>query len=166
MLQLIFLIGLLLFAVFVCVFVGGGSRRWCLSTSGIVRVVSDDGHPRGGFRRITVRKEGREKEREKKTELVESRSRGTYVNQFVVVALLQIVQHGRVVQVSQIGHVFDFLEFRRIDRMANVFLERLLLRGSRTEPSIRVRFCLELSLNHIEKLAIFCIPIHALHQLY
>jgi hypothetical protein len=37
------------------------------------------------------------------------------------------VQDGRIVQVSQICHVFHFLEFRRIDRKALVFLDHLFV---------------------------------------
>jgi len=38
----------------------------------------------------------------------------TYVDQFGVVTLLQIVQHRRLVQVGQVCHIFGFLEFRRV----------------------------------------------------
>lgn len=38
----------------------------------------------------------------------------TYVDHFAVVSLAQIVQYGSFVQIGQIGHIFDFFEFRRI----------------------------------------------------
>lgn len=78
----------------------------------------------------------RGKEKKQEQSISNVRSRCTYVNQFGVVALLEIVQNGRVVQVSQIGHVLDALELWRIHRVALVFLERSLLRrvaGDRIE---------------------------------
>ena len=38
----------------------------------------------------------------------------TYVDQFEVIALTQIGQHSRFVQICQVGHIVDFFEFRRI----------------------------------------------------
>lgn len=51
----------------------------------------------------------------------------TYIDQFGIVALTQVVQHGGVVQIRQVGHVFHFLKLGRIDRMTLLFLERLFL---------------------------------------
>ncbi len=74
-----------------------------------------------------IKGERERKKEKKKTKLVVSSSRDTYIDELGVVALSQIVQDGRVVEVSQIGHVFNFFEFRRIDRKALVFLEMLFL---------------------------------------
>jgi hypothetical protein len=66
-------------------------------------------------------------ERERKI-LISNVERGrTYIDEFVEVALAQIMQHARFTEVSQIGHVFDFLEFRWIDGIDKIALERLFL---------------------------------------
>jgi hypothetical protein len=39
----------------------------------------------------------------------------TYINDFMKVALSQVMQYSSFVKMSQIGHVFDFLEFWWID---------------------------------------------------
>lgn len=55
----------------------------------------------------------RERKKTKKARLV-LRSGGTYVNQFSVVTLSQIVQDARRIEHSHVGHIFDFFEFRRV----------------------------------------------------
>ena len=81
-----------------------------------------------GARRGSAIEAGGPREKREKNKMISSiRPRSTYVNQSGVVALLEIVQYCGVVQVSQIGHVFDAFEFRRIDRVAMLFLERFLL---------------------------------------
>lgn len=53
-------------------------------------------------------------ERERKRVSGVRSRQSTYVDQFGVVTLLEIVQHRRLVQVGQVGHIFGFLEFRRV----------------------------------------------------
>lgn len=65
----------------------------------------------------------------KKERISSERSRQlTYVDQSGVVTLLQIVQHRRLVQVGQVGHVFGFLEFRRVHLGQLVLAELFRLR--------------------------------------
>ena len=67
------------------------------------------------------------KRRRKKTK--EERQCGcSYVDELEVIALLQVVQDGAVIEIGQIGHVFDALEFRRIDLRALIFFDQLVLR--------------------------------------
>lgn len=65
----------------------------------------------------------------------------TYVDQFAVVTLLEVVQHRRLVQVGQVGHVFGFLEFRRVHLGQLVLAELFRLRGHCGEF---VRFCISI----------------------
>lgn len=40
----------------------------------------------------------------------------TYIDFFIIVSLTQVMQYGSFVEMSQVGHVFDFLKFRWIGR--------------------------------------------------
>lgn len=51
----------------------------------------------------------------------------TYVYEFVVVALLQIVQNGCFVKICEISHIFDFLEFGRVHLSNKLLFVGLLL---------------------------------------
>lgn len=46
----------------------------------------------------------------------------TYVDELVVVTLFQIVQNSTFVKIGQIGHIFNFFEFWRIDLTNVLFL--------------------------------------------
>lgn len=50
-------------------------------------------------------------------------SQGTYVDQLVVVTLLQVMQHRGIVKICQVGHILRFLVFRGIDLANLIFLE-------------------------------------------
>lgn len=50
-------------------------------------------------------------------------SQDTYVDQLVVVTLLQVMQHRGIVKVCQVGHILRFLVFRGIDLAQLIFLE-------------------------------------------
>lgn len=81
--------------------------------------------------RTSERASERERERKKKEERAISVAYhyATYVDQFAVVTLLQVVQHRRLVQVGQVGHVLGLLEFRRIHLGQLVLAELFRLRG-------------------------------------
>lgn len=49
--------------------------------------------------------------------------RGTYVDELVVVTLLQVMQYGGIVKICQVGHILSFLVFRGIDLCQLIFLE-------------------------------------------
>lgn len=51
----------------------------------------------------------------------------TYINHFTKVALSQIMQYRSLIEMSQIGHIFDFLEFWWIDWWEEVSFEGLFL---------------------------------------
>ena len=53
----------------------------------------------------------------------------TYVDEFGVITLLEVVQNTRFVQVRQVGHVFDFFELWRVHLVALIFLQFLFLRS-------------------------------------
>jgi len=55
----------------------------------------------------------------------------TYVDVSAAVSRSQIVEDGRFVEVSQIGHVFQLFELGRIHLLNQVFLQRLLLQVPR-----------------------------------
>lgn len=47
---------------------------------------------------------------------------GTYIDQPGVVSVLDVVQHGRLVQTGELGHVLDLVEFGRV-HLLDVVLE-------------------------------------------
>lgn len=51
----------------------------------------------------------------------------TYIDFFIIVSLTQVMQYGSLIEMSQVGHVFDFLEFRWIGRWQLVTFEDFLL---------------------------------------
>lgn len=38
----------------------------------------------------------------------------TYIDQFRIVSLSKVVEYSSLVKISQVSHVLDFLEFRRV----------------------------------------------------
>lgn len=53
----------------------------------------------------------------------------TYVDELMVVSLLQVMQYGGVVQVCQVGHILAFLVLGGVDLGDEVLLEILALRA-------------------------------------
>lgn len=51
----------------------------------------------------------------------------TYVNHHVLVALTQVMKHGRLVKVGQVAHIFGLLELGRVDLLA-LFSGQLFLK--------------------------------------
>jgi len=51
----------------------------------------------------------------------------THVDVAASVARTQVVQHGSLVQVGQVGHVLNLLELGRIHLLNRIFLNRFLL---------------------------------------
>lgn len=49
----------------------------------------------------------------------------TYVDQLMIVSLLEVIQDGRVIQVCQVGHVLAFLVLGRVHLPYQVLLEVL-----------------------------------------
>lgn len=47
----------------------------------------------------------------------------TYVDQLMVVSLLQVMEDRSIVKIGQIGHIFGFLVFGRIDLLEEIFLK-------------------------------------------
>lgn len=47
----------------------------------------------------------------------------TYVNKFMVISLLQVIQNRSVVEVCQVGHILAFLVLRWVDLSNKIFLE-------------------------------------------
>ena len=70
-------------------------------------------HLKGDFNWRVIEGQGGKGKKENR-ELV-SPSFTTYINQLDVITLLQVVQDSTVVEIGQIGHVFNFFEFGRID---------------------------------------------------
>lgn len=64
----------------------------------------------------------------------------TYVDQLRRVSLSQIVQHTRIVQVGEAGHVFALFVFGRVQLLQLVFLDRAL-RGTGSGVSRRLLQC-------------------------
>ena len=59
--------------------------------------------------------------------LLETRMNSTYVDELVVVSVLEVPKNSGVIQVSQVRHVLNLLEFRRIDLEDLVLFQRLFL---------------------------------------
>lgn len=57
------------------------------------------------------------------------RTQNTYVDQLVVVSLPQVMQNRSVVKIGQVGHIFGFLVFWRIDLWEEIFLQIAGLRS-------------------------------------
>lgn len=53
--------------------------------------------------------------------------RHTYVDKFVKITLSQVMENRGIVKVCQVGHIFGFFVFWRIDLLKDVFLEILTL---------------------------------------
>lgn len=51
------------------------------------------------------------------------RTQNTYVDQLGVVSLPQVMQNRSVVKIGQVGHIFGFLVFWRIDLLEEIFLQ-------------------------------------------
>lgn len=50
-------------------------------------------------------------------------SANTYVDQLMVVSLLQVMEDRSIVKIGQIGHIFGFLVFWWIDLLEKIFLK-------------------------------------------
>jgi len=52
----------------------------------------------------------------------------SYVDVSASVSSSEVIQDGRLVEVGQVSHVFEFLELRWVHLLDQIFLDRLLLR--------------------------------------
>lgn len=57
------------------------------------------------------------------------RKRATYIDELMIISLLQIVQYGGVVEVCQVGHILGLLVLGGVHLRHLFLLERFLLRG-------------------------------------
>lgn len=62
-----------------------------------------------------------------------NKTRMPYVDQLMVVSLLQVMQNWSVVKISQVGHIFGFFVFRGVDLGDQFLLEVLFLFFRREE---------------------------------
>lgn len=61
----------------------------------------------------------------------------TYVNEFMVVSLLEVMQDRSIIKVCQVGHILAFFILWGVDLIHLFLLEVLILMGKRTTYTIR-----------------------------
>lgn len=57
------------------------------------------------------------------------RKRATYIDELMIISLLQIVEYGGIVEVCQVGHILGLLVLGRVHLGHLLLLEGFLLRG-------------------------------------